>query len=158
MRLFLWFSNTVRIYFHKIVHLLWHPTLQEMVGVHPDAVGFLKRIKINDFCFCIFDRLTLLKFGLRWRLLIPRTFCFVLKYLSHIDLFYDSSLPLVLTQFLGINIQGHGVWKSQKKSQSELSLYLSGQKLLKKPKMVEFGDFLKTWSLRWNGVTRQVNV
>ena len=96
MRLFLWFSNTVQIYFHKIVHLLWHPTLQEMVGVHPDAVGFLKRIKINDFCFCIFDRLTLLKFGLRWRLLIPRTFCFVLKYLSH---FCDSWLPLVLTQF-----------------------------------------------------------
>ena len=96
MRLFLWFSNTVRIYFHKIVHLLWHPTLQEMVGVHPDAVGFLKNKKNDDFFFCVFDTLTLLKFGLRCWLLIPRTFCFVLKYLSH---FCDSWLPLVLTQF-----------------------------------------------------------
>ena len=51
MRLFLWFSNTVRIYFHKIVHLLWHPTLQEIVGVHPDAVGFLKNKKNDDFFF-----------------------------------------------------------------------------------------------------------
>ena len=33
----------------------------------------------------------------------------------------------------------------------------SGQKLLKMPKRVHFGEFLKTWSLRSNSVTRQVN-
>ena len=34
---------------------------------------------------------------------------------------------------------------------------LSGQKLTKNSKMVHFGEFLKTWSLRSNSVTRQVS-
>ena len=34
---------------------------------------------------------------------------------------------------------------------------LRGQKMIKIAKMVDYGEFLKTWSLRSNSVTRQVN-
>ena len=57
----------------------------------------------------------------------------------------------------------HGVWKSQKKShstceRSELRLHFEWTKVnLKWPKMVHFGEFLKTWSLRSNSVTKQVS-
>ena len=55
----------------------------------------------------------------------------------------------------------HGVWKSQKKSHSIASVasyiyILSGQKFIKSAKNGPFGEFLKTWSLRSNSVTRQV--
>ena len=56
----------------------------------------------------------------------------------------------------------HNVWKSQKKSHSALrakraNIYiLSGQKFAKNAKMVNFGEFLKSWSLRSRSVTRQV--
>ena len=55
--------------------------------------------------------------------------------------------------------EGHGVWKSQKKSHfniaSEASYVyiLSGQKFLEKAKN---GQLLKNLSLRWNSATRQV--
>mgnify|MGYP006903934288 FL=1 len=57
----------------------------------------------------------------------------------------------------------HGVWKSQKKSHSTLRAkratfrFWVDKSWLKMPKMVHFGEFLKTWSLRSNSVTRQVN-
>ena len=57
----------------------------------------------------------------------------------------------------------HGVWKSQKKSYSTLwekqatfTCWVD-KSWLKMPKIVHFGEFLNTWSLRTNSVTRQVN-
>ena len=41
---------------------------------------------------------------------------------------------------------------------SKLSSYLSGQKLIKNAKMIYFGEFLKTWSLRSSNVTGQVTL
>ena len=58
----------------------------------------------------------------------------------------------------------HSVWKSQKKSHSTALrakratfTFWVDKRWLKVPKMVHFGEFLKTWSLRSNSVTRQVN-
>ena len=57
----------------------------------------------------------------------------------------------------------HNVWKSQKKvsynSANEASyIYIwSGQKFIQNAKNGQFGEFLKTWCLRLNSVTRQVN-
>ena len=42
-------------------------------------------------------------------------------------------------------------------SEASYVYILSGQRLLKMPNMVHFGEFLKTWSLRSNSVTRKVN-
>ena len=42
-------------------------------------------------------------------------------------------------------------------SEASYVYILSGQKLIKNAKMVHFGEFLKTWSLRSNSVTRQVS-
>ena len=42
-------------------------------------------------------------------------------------------------------------------SEASYIFNLSGQKLIKMPKIVHFGDFLKNWSLWSNSVTRQVN-
>ena len=59
--------------------------------------------------------------------------------------------------------QVHSVWKSQKKSHSILRAkwatftFWVDKSSLKMPKMVNFGEFLKTWSLRSNSVTRQVS-
>ena len=55
----------------------------------------------------------------------------------------------------------HGVWKSKKVSFNIASkanyVYISsGQRFIKNAKMVHFGEFLKTWSLRSNSFTRQV--
>ena len=56
----------------------------------------------------------------------------------------------------------HSVWKSQKKYHSTLQAkrttftFWVDKNKLKMPKMVHFGEFLKTWSLRSNSVTRQV--
>ena len=56
----------------------------------------------------------------------------------------------------------HGVWKSQKKSHSTLRAkratftFWLDKSWLKMPKMVQFGEFLKTYSLRSNSATRQV--
>ena len=56
----------------------------------------------------------------------------------------------------------HSVWKSPKKSHSTLRVKRALQfewtnKIwLKMPKMVHFGDFWKTWSLRSSSVTRKV--
>ena len=56
----------------------------------------------------------------------------------------------------------HSVWKSQKKSHSTLRAkratftFWVDKSSLKMPKMVNFGEFLKTWILRSNSVTRQV--
>ena len=55
----------------------------------------------------------------------------------------------------------HSVWKSTKKSHSTLRakratfIFWVDKSSLKMPKMVNFGEFLKTWSLRSNSVTRQ---
>ena len=52
--------------------------------------------------------------------------------------------------------QNHGVWKSQKKSHSTMRAkratftFWVDKSLLKMPKMVHFGEFLKTWSFRSN--------
>ena len=57
----------------------------------------------------------------------------------------------------------HSVWKSQKKSHSTLRAkratftFWVDKSWLKMPKMVHFDEFLKTWSLRSNSVTRQVS-
>ena len=57
----------------------------------------------------------------------------------------------------------NGVWKSQKKSHSTLRAkratftFRVNKSWLKMSKMVHFGEFLKTWSLRSNSVTRQVS-
>ena len=56
----------------------------------------------------------------------------------------------------------HGVWKSQKKSHSTLRAkratytFRVDKSSLKMPKMVHFGEFLKTWRLWSNSVTRHV--
>ena len=58
----------------------------------------------------------------------------------------------------------HGVWKSQKKSHSTLRAkratftFWVDKSKLKMPKTIHFGEFLKTWSLRSNSVTRQVSL
>ena len=60
-------------------------------------------------------------------------------------------------------LSSHGVWKSQKKSHSTLRAkratftFWVDKSCLKMPKMVHFGEFLKTSSLRSNSVTRQVS-
>ena len=63
------------------------------------------------------------------------------------------------------NLLGHPVhsgWKSQKKSHSTLRAkratfsFWVDKSSLKMPKMVHFGEFLKSWRLRSNSVTRQV--
>ena len=60
--------------------------------------------------------------------------------------------------------QLHSVWKSQKKSHSTLRVkrasftFWMDKSSLKRPKMVNFGEFLKNWSLRSNSVTRQIIV
>ena len=41
-------------------------------------------------------------------------------------------------------------------SEASYVYFLSWQKLIKIPQLVHFGEFLKTWSLRSNSVTRQV--
>ena len=57
----------------------------------------------------------------------------------------------------------HGVWKSQKTTHTTLRAkratftFWVDKSWLKMPKMVHFGKFLKTWSLRSNSVTRQVS-
>ena len=54
----------------------------------------------------------------------------------------------------------HGVSKWQKKSHSTASYVFTfwvDKCQLKMPKMVHFGKFLKTWSLRSNSFTRQVS-
>ena len=62
-----------------------------------------------------------------------------------------------------LRIPRDGVWKSQKKSNSTLRAkratftFWVDKSLLKMPKMVDFGEFLKIWSLRSNSVTRQVS-
>ena len=58
----------------------------------------------------------------------------------------------------------HGVWKSQKKSHSSLRAkratftFWMDKSSWNKPKMVHFNEFLKTWSLRSNSVTREVPI
>ena len=59
--------------------------------------------------------------------------------------------------------QQHGVWKSQNKYHSTLRAkratftFWVDKSWLKMPKMVHFGEVLRTWSLRSNSVTRQVS-
>ena len=58
----------------------------------------------------------------------------------------------------------NNVWKSQKKSNLALRAKRAAlafwvvKSSLKMPKMVHLGEFLKTWSLRSNSVTRQVSL
>ena len=65
-------------------------------------------------------------------------------------------------QYKGNKTYVHSVWKSQKKSHSTLRAkratftFWVDNSSSKMPKMVNFGDFLKTWNLRSNSVTRQV--
>ena len=60
--------------------------------------------------------------------------------------------------------QNHIVWKSPKKSHSKLRAkratftFWVDKSLLKMPKKVHFGEFLKIWSLRSNNVTRLVTL
>ena len=62
----------------------------------------------------------------------------------------------------GCHNRDHSVWKSQKKSHSTLRAkrdtftFCVDKIWLKMPKMVNFGEFLKTWSLLPKSVTRQV--
>ena len=58
----------------------------------------------------------------------------------------------------------HSIWKSQKKSHSTLrakratfTFWVDAKSWLKIAKIGQFGEFLETWSLRSNSVTRQVN-
>ena len=57
----------------------------------------------------------------------------------------------------------HSVWKSQKKYHSTLRAkqatftFWVDKSWFKMPKMVHFGEFLKTWSLRSKSVTRQAS-
>ena len=78
--------------------------------------------------------------------------------------FFATKAILLMSQLSQIKFfftQKHGVWKSQKKSHSTLRVkratftFWVDKSWLKMPKMVHFGDFLKTWSLRSNSVTRQ---
>ena len=75
---------------------------------------------------------------------------------------YRTSLIFFLSFYLNHFIK-HIVWKSQKKSHSTLRAKRAmftlrvDKSSLKMPKMVNFGEFLKTWSLRSNSVTRYVN-
>ena len=81
--------------------------------------------------------------------------------LSQHLLLYD--LPPAFNLYYDNNVFIHGVWKSQKKSHSTLRAkratftFWVDKSWLKMPKMVHFGEFLKTWSLRSNSVTRQVS-
>ena len=60
------------------------------------------------------------------------------------------------------NVQKHSVWKSSNKSHFTLRAkrttftFWVDKNWLKKQKMVNFGEFLKTWNLWSNSATRQV--
>ena len=62
-----------------------------------------------------------------------------------------------------LSIIKHSVWKSQKMSHAKLRAkratftFWEDKSQLKMPKNAQFGEFLNTWSLRSNSVTRQVN-
>ena len=64
---------------------------------------------------------------------------------------------------LGLFCWIHVVWKPQKRSFSKLRAkratftFWVDKSYSKMAKMVHFGEFLKTWSLRSNSVTRQVS-
>ena len=73
-------------------------------------------------------------------------------------------LPYLYWFALGDRIwSSHSVWKSQKKSHSTLRAkratftFWVDKSWIKMPKMVHFGEFWKTWSLRSNSVTRHVS-
>ena len=75
--------------------------------------------------------------------------------------FNDFIMDLLCNNWTNWKHHGHGVWKSQKKSHSTLRAkratftFCVDKKFIKKvPKMVNFGEFLKTWSLRSNSVTK----
>ena len=67
---------------------------------------------------------------------------------------FISKVTRLATKYL------HGVWKSQKKLYLTLRAkrayvdILNGQKFVKNAKNCQFGEFLKTWSLWSNSVTR----
>ena len=76
-------------------------------------------------------------------------------YIRHLVFYTVGKIPK--------RVSMHGVWKSQKKSRSTLRAkratftFWVDKSWLKMPEMVQFGEFLKTWSLRSNRVTRQVS-
>ena len=77
--------------------------------------------------------------------------------------FSDFQASVRLNYLFSLSLpKWHGVWKSQKKSHSTWRAkratftFWVDKSLLKMPKMVNFGKFLKSWSLRSYSVTRQV--
>ena len=85
----------------------------------------------------------------------------LLRKISRISIWTFSKSRNVI--FLGLLRHIQGVWKSQKKSHSTLRAkratftFWADKSWLKMPKMLNFGEFLQTWSLRSNSVTRQVS-
>ena len=63
----------------------------------------------------------------------------------------QQSLKCTLQPYLVLT-SNHGVWKSQKNvsfniaSEARYVYILSGQKFIKMPKIVHFGEFLKNWN------------
>ena len=83
----------------------------------------------------------------------------LLYYISSSNKWCIMTRNMILARH-GMYVQTHSVWKSQKKSYSKLRakratfpFWVDKGSL----KMVNFGEFLKIWSLLSNSVTRQVN-
>ena len=134
MRLFLWFSNTVKFVF--FVHKTWISFLLD----EPN--------NLTNLTFCLNNLIggQCVK-NINLELLSTAV-------VLHLLVFY---VPIHKRERL------HNVWKSQKKSHSTWRAkratfaFLAYKSSLKMPKIVNFDEFLKSWSLRSNSVTRQVN-
>ena len=104
-----------------------------------------------------------LRNSIKW-LDVVDVYIFPIWRFSTITLWQSSSKFRFLWGNIALNssLQLHGVWKSQKKSHSTLRAkratftFWVDKSWLKMPKMIHFGEFLKTWSLRSNRVTRHV--
>ena len=76
--------------------------------------------------------------------------------------FLSWIMALIMFFFCSTSVCWHSGWKSEKKSHSTLRMKRAtftfgvDKSSLTMPKTVNFGEFLKTWKLKSNCVTRQV--
>ena len=105
-----------------------------------------------------------------WLLLL---FCSFLKFFEHKTLEFKTWSVWQMTEFLvkqrvfkQIETWEYTVFENHRKSLIQVSTLRAKQATfpfwvdkswIKMPKMIHFGQFLKTWSLRSNSVTRRVN-